>query len=189
MSTITLQGSLEEFPLDAVVAMLSRSGQVGALEVSAPGLGDHPATIWFGDGNVHVPSRDEAVETLFQLLVTGGGFEFHNADDVPGGLDEVIPAQELLAEVEGRLDEWRVIAELIPSTAVVLRMAPALPHDADDLALTRDEWEVLAQLDGVRSVAEVTRAIGVGAFEVCRLLHGLRAVGAVEPVEMPVEDP
>ncbi len=182
-TTAALRGSLEEFPLDAVIAMLSRSGQVGALEVSAPGLGDGPATVWFGDGNVHVGSRTEATETLFQLLLTGGGFEFHQHEEVPDGLPEVVPAQELLGEVEERLAEWRVIAKLIPSTAAVLRLAPTLPDGEDEVALGRDEWEVLAQLDGVRSVAEVTRAIGLSAFDICRLLHRLRAAGAVEPVE------
>lgn len=187
-TTAALRGSLEEFPLDAVVAMLSRSGQVGALEVTAPGLGDEPATVWFGDGHVHVGSRSAAVETLFQLLVTGGGFEFHPHDEVPRGLGEVIPAVELLEEVEERLAEWRIIAQLIPSTAAVLRIAPGLPDGTDEVVLTRDEWAVLAQVDGLHSVAEVTRAIGMEAFEVCRVLHRLRTIGAVEPVEAAVEN-
>ena len=191
-TTAALTGTLEEFPLDAVMAMLSRSRQVGALEVSAPGLPDGHATVWFDEGNVHVASREDAIETLFQLLVTGGGFEFHQheRDALPAGLDEVVSADAVLAEVDDRLQEWRVIAELIPSTAVVLRVAPALPDDADDVTVSRAEWEVLAQLDGVRSVAEVTRSIGLGAFEVCRVLHRLRSVGAVEPVPVvPVESP
>ena len=189
-TTAALQGTLEEFPLDAVMAMLSRSRQAGALEVSAPGLPDGRATVWFDDGNVHVASREDAIDTLFQLLVTGGGFEFHQRDDVPDGLAEVVPADDVLAEVDARLREWRVIAELIPSTAVVLQVAPSLPDDAQELLVSREEWEVLARLDGVRSVAEVTRSIGLGAFEVCRVLHRLRAAGAVEPVnpvEIPVE--
>jgi hypothetical protein len=189
MSTLTrkptLQGSLEEFPLDAVVAMLSRSGQVGALEVDAPGLADGPEAIWFSGGDVHVAQREDAVETLFQLLVTGGRFEFHTSEEIPAELAEVVPAEALLSEVSDRLAEWRVIAELIPSTAVVLRMAASLPAEADEVVLGREDWEVLAHLDGVRSVAEVTRSIGVGAFEVCRVLHRLRKAGAVEPV--PVE--
>jgi hypothetical protein len=183
----SLQGSLEEFPLDAVVSMLSRSGQIGALEVHSPGLGAAPATVWFGSGNVHAASREEAIDTLFQLLVTGGGFEFHHHDDVPAGHDVVVPAVELLASVEDRLAEWRVIASTIPSTAVVLRLAGSLPAALPVLEVTPEEWQVLAQLDGVRTVAEVTRAIGVEAFEVCRLLHRLRTAGAVEPVES--EDP
>jgi hypothetical protein len=189
-TTAALQGTLEEFPLDAVMAMLSRSRQVGALEVSAPGLPDGRATVWFDDGNVHVASLEDAIDTLFQLLVTGGGFEFHQTDRaaLPDGLGEVVPADDVLAEVDDRLREWRVIAELIPSTAVVLRLSAALPPGAEQLVVTPEEWEVLARLDGVRSVAEVTRSVGMGAFEVCRVLHRLRAAGAVEPVE-PVESP
>ena len=182
----TLEGTLEEFPLDAVVSLLARSGQAGALEVRAPGLGDAPVAVWFDGGAVLVTSRSNAVDVLFHVLLTGGEFTFVPRDDRPAGHDVAVPAMELLAEVEARLAEWREIATTVPSTAAVFRLTGALPEGVDSFVVERCEWEVLAQLDGVRSVAEVARTASVSAsasaFDVCRMLHRLAGVGAVERV-------
>lgn len=127
--------------------------------------------------------RDRVVTAVFELaLQPGAPFEFAAADRHPAGRYRSFAVDDVVADVERRLASWRQIAAAIPSTGVVARIRRHLPDGMDELTLTAEQWSVLSALDGVRTVAEVVRALGTSAFDVCTVLHGLIQLGAVEVV-------
>jgi hypothetical protein len=93
------------------------------------------------------------------------------------------PADELLDVVQRRVELWRRIAELIPSTASRFRLSGRLPSGRAELVVTADEWPFVALLDGRRTVAELITETGDSAFRVCSLLYRLLLEGVIEPVE------
>ena len=60
---------------------------------------------------------------------------------------------------------------MIPSTSVVVRLADQLPLSTELVTLSREEWPVLASIDGRRDVAAIINATGLSPFGVCGVLH------------------
>ena len=89
-------------------------------------------------------------------------------------------AASLVAEAERRRRRWVTVAATVPSTALVVRIAPRLPTSAS-ITLTPEQWLVLARLDGTRMLSDVVRSLGWTSFAVCETVHGLLEAGAVEP--------
>jgi hypothetical protein len=123
------------------------------------------------------------VDAVFELLVTtSSNFEFRGAEQHPlvGGRQHQV--DDLIDASRARLERWREVATVLPSTAAVVSLSPNLGADAPDLVLTPMEWRVVAHLDGRRSIADVTRLLGASAFDVCATLHRLVTLGAADVV-------
>ena len=128
--------------------------------------------------------RDQTVGALFEfILPSDTTFAFLEGATHPlGGRFRFSPA-DVLAEANERVGVWKVIAESIPSTAMVMRLTPELAHAA--ITIGAEDWRVLAVVDGRTTIADLIRALGMSAFAVCVVLHRLVQQGAVEPVPAP----
>jgi hypothetical protein len=113
-----------------------------------------------------LPSRDRFVVTPDVEHPVGSRFSFDPS--------------EVLAEATRRVAAWKRIAESIPSTALVMRPVRHLPGES--VTINETDWTVLALLDGHRSIADIIRELGMSAFGVCNVLHGLRTANLVEPI-------
>lgn len=131
--------------------------------------------------------RRHVEETVFELMDWSEGYFLFA--DVPCGLPPTevpvrIPIEALLMEGARRIDEWSRMASLVPDVGVVPSFRLDLSPDAG-LDLTPFEWEVLAAVDGRRSVAEVAAAVGSGQFEAARALFGLASGGVIVLARAP----
>ncbi|MBD0320434.1 MAG: tetratricopeptide repeat protein, partial [Gemmatimonadetes bacterium] len=74
-----------------------------------------------------------------------------------------------------------------------MEVVPALVHEPGDgavLDLHPSEWEVLAEIDGGRSLKEIAGALGRGDFEVAKIVWGLVSTGVVDILdEVPADPP
>lgn len=124
---------------------------------------------------------EHTITTAFELMVPSHDpFRFTPDRLHPFGAPFRFKVEQVLRDAGRRVDAWRAIAEAIPSTAIVMRIAPVLPIEADSVTVSGTEWQVLAALDGRRSVAEIIRSLGMSAFTVCSALHRLLVAGAIE---------
>lgn len=123
-----------------------------------------------GDAVLQV-AADQIIDAFCELLRwTEGEFSFH-ADDVDtDGLGVRLLVTEVLAESRRRIESWPALSAAAPPAERVLALA--LSPD-DDPVLNREEWGLLALVDGVRSVAEVTALAGRGVHAVGATLAGL----------------
>ena len=129
--------------------------------------------------------RAHTVNALFEvLLATDDTFHFDVDDAGESGARGRFPMdlEPLLSEVEHRRRSWERVAATVPSTAIVLRLAPTLPDGVSEAAVSAADWPVLASLDGRRMLSDTVRALGRTSFEVCEAAHRLLAAGVVEPV-------
>ncbi len=206
---VVLEGTLSEVDLETVLRLIAGSRRSGQLVVSAP----RPARFLFSTGLLvgGMAEQDgmlmsstargidptEPVETRLDNLVTAlatalipsaATFRFELGTS---GIDRPLTAfdlDEVLSDAHHRLDAWRVIADVIPSIAMVVSLAAELPPELEQVVLGRADWQVLAAVDGRRSVAEIMASLRRSAFDVCSTLYRLITLGVVAiPAEPPVE--
>jgi hypothetical protein len=107
---------------------------------------------------------EQTVDSVFDLLRWPDG-EFSLAVDEPNPDDVgiAVPAEQVVAEATTRRDEWDAVSRVIPSPDVVLLMPVVL---AEPPQVGRDEWSLLALVDGHRTVGELVQVSGAGTFSV-----------------------
>jgi hypothetical protein len=130
---------------------------------------------------------EEAVYALIQWK--DGYFRFEEGPAPQNGTVSVrVPTESLLMEAARRVDEWSTLESRIPHTGVV----PALVSDSADaptLDLHPSEWEVLAEIDGERTLKKIAGRLARGEFEVAKIVYGLVTTGIVEILEERAEEP
>jgi len=130
-------------------------------------------------GELEAALREQAISALFEfVLPSETRFAFVPDAQHPLGNRFTFPAPDLIEEASRRIDAWRVIADAIPSTAMVMRLAPEAPNAI--VNVPADDWRVLALVDGHRSIAGIIEALGMSAFAVCGVVHRLMVSGLVE---------
>jgi Flp pilus assembly protein TadD len=126
--------------------------------------------------------RAQAEEVVFELMSWSEGyFSFIEGTVDPRGLEAVasISTEALLMEAARRIDEWSRIEARIPHLGVVPRIKPAEDGAGAPLDLVPFEWEVLAAVDGQRSVRDLADAVGRSDFDVARTIYGLASAGII----------
>lgn len=125
--------------------------------------------------------RERVIGVVFDLFL-GPDDVYSAIADAPHELSTrfAVSVEDVLAEVSNRFEQWTRIATSIPSTDVVFRAAPRLAGGQDRVSIDAVSWEVLAAMDGRRSVAQVIGATGLDALVACRAIHELHCQGLVE---------
>ena len=114
---------------------------------------------------------EQVVDAVFDLLRwPEGDFSFSvdepNQDDV--GLS--VAAEQVVAEASSRRETWDAVSRVIPSPEVVLEMPVIVPEGP---TITREEWSLLALINGNRTVGELVDVCGAGQFAVVSALASL----------------
>jgi hypothetical protein len=116
------------------------------------------------------------IEEIFYgvLLVNGGVFYFlESYDDTSLSIRQKLPITTLIREGVRRMHEARYFRARIPSSQHVPVRTPGW------MAPESDPLQVFASIDGLRSVEDISRALGHGDFEVSRALFQLIQSGHV----------
>lgn len=77
------------------------------------------------------------------------------------------------------MDEWAELSRASPDTELVPGLVELQPEEGV-LELEPAEWEILAAIDGERSLRSIAREVGRGEFEVAKAVFGLVSAGLVE---------
>lgn len=123
---------------------------------------------------------DQAVDAVFDLgRWDDGEFGFEpgatNIDDVGLALEH----SWLIAEATSRRAAWDELREAIPGDDPRLALPVAVDEDP---TVTREEWALLAMIDGHRSVSDLVELTGAGEFAVTTVLAGLARRGLLTVV-------
>jgi hypothetical protein len=130
--------------------------------------------------------RFQIEEVVFEVMSWNEGyFSFNEQPEtkVPTEVSVRIPVEALLMEGARRIDEWSRIENRIPHVGVVPSLAPPPESGGGELDLLPPEWEVLALVDGQRSVRSLATELGRSDFEVAKTLFGLEAAGVIVLVD------
>lgn len=90
--------------------------------------------------------------------------------------------ENLILEGARRIDEWSNIKNKVPSEHSVFHICSKNQND-QGMNLKPKEWEILSLIDGLRSVSEITEAVGEELFTTSKLIYGLVVMSVIELVE------
>ena len=125
-------------------------------------------------------------EVVFEVMSWNEGyfsFAEQTESKVPTELTVRIPVEALLMEGARRIDEWSRIENRIPHVGIVPSLAPPPEGGGGELDLLPPEWEVLALIDGERSIRGLATELGRSDFEVAKTLYGLESAGVIVLVD------
>ena len=201
---VVLAGSLSSFNLLEALELLALSSQSGVLRLTgtftgrvymSTGLITSAEAEGFEslgqalDGVVSEETAarmafDHLMDVIFELLVLSeGDFEFIAGIPDPDGRRLGVEVQVVVAEWERRLLEWKQIAASVPPMSATLNLVARLESGIRDIVISRSEWQVLALLDGRRSVATAISLSGLLPVDACRVLYALVTKGLVDTTE------
>ncbi|MBA4180739.1 MAG: hypothetical protein C0506_09145 [Anaerolinea sp.] len=171
-----LSGNLARLPLWDLLRMLHATGQTGRVEFASV----HERAEMFLDGGrlVHAAAGASSGDAAFAIVLgwTQATFRFE-----PGGTTGeatiLKPLDQLFAEGARQVSERERLREAIPSPDAVPTLS--LKLDLEDVTISAGDWEVLARIDGDRSVAELSRTLGWPDLETVRALYRLKEAGLI----------
>src|SRR5881296_196913 len=179
-SLLLRTGKITEADLERARDMQSRQGDKRRLGEILVSLGV------ITQREVERQVRFQIEEVVFEVMSWNEGyFSFAEQSEtkVPTELTVRIPVEALLMEGARRIDEWSRIENRIPHVGVVPSLAPPPEGGGGELDLLPPEWEVLALIDGERSVRGLAQELGRSDFEVAKTLFGLESAGVVVLVD------
>ncbi len=102
-------------------------------------------------------------------------FTFHSGlIEKKDGIPVDLAGERVVMEGTRRVDEWIAIAPVVPSVRVVFRRVGSRPRD-----LGIEERLVWEQVDGVRDVVGIARAVGLTQFDTAKCLYTLAQRGHI----------
>ncbi len=116
-------------------------------------------------------ATDQVVDAVFDLLRwPDGEFGFDQTAVDPDDVGIALDHGKVLAEATARAESWEQLAALVPGQDSVLAVPVVLHHEPE---VTRDEWALLALVDGRRRVRDLVELTGCGQFAVTTTLAHL----------------
>ena len=91
------------------------------------------------------------------------------------------PAEQLLLKWSYRRQEWGKIKEVIPTPNTIFRLS--LQQTPVEKNIRADQWNILALANGVRTVSEISEAVGWDEFKTSKMIYQLVQTGLLEKVE------
>jgi hypothetical protein len=123
-------------------------------------------------------ATDQAVDAIFDLLRwRTGDFAFVMDESNPDDVGVALATDSVLEDAEARNTTWETVSKVVPSPQAVPTMPVVLGTDP---VVSREEWSLLALVDGRRSVGELVDLTGSGQYAVVSTLAGLVQRGLLE---------
>ena len=120
---------------------------------------------------VRQAAREQVTDAMSELLTwTDGDFAFNADHSDSDDVGVLIRVEEALVDALERQGQWSQFHSAISGHDSVLALAPGV---AADPTVTRDEWGVMALVDGHRTVQDLAELTGTGLYGVTSILTGL----------------
>src|SRR4051794_19772072 len=130
------------------------------------------------EGVLHELTSEHIVDSVFDLLRwPDGDFAFVVDEANPDDVGVSSQSEDVVTEARRRLEVWSGVATTIPSPQTVLSLSQTPDGDPQ---LSRDEWSLLALVDGRRTVGEIVALCGRGDFAVASGLAELVSRGLLQ---------
>ncbi|HUR52024.1 MAG TPA: DUF4388 domain-containing protein [Mycobacteriales bacterium] len=130
---------------------------------------------------------EQASDAVFELLRwPNGEFAFVMDEENPDEVGASLPVEDVVAEAHRRLTAWQSLEDRVPSLEAVVSVVAS---PSAEPAFSREEWALLALVNGSRSVSDLVSLSGTGEFVVVSALADLAERGLVQVGEAVTADP
>jgi hypothetical protein len=174
-----LRGNLEQLSLLDILKMLSSGNRTGRLDIHQ---GAKRGEIYLLHGNlVHAVTGTQIGEAGVYTLMGWLEGDFSFTPDVEPPEESInLTTEQMLLEASRKAEQWEDIKEVISSTEAVFNISPS--GSTDTVSLKPIEWQVLAQINGQRSVIDIAEILELHEFEVARIIYSLTTAGLLHEV-------
>jgi hypothetical protein len=123
-------------------------------------------------------ATEQASDAVFELLRwPNGEFAFVMDEQDPDEVGAAMAVEDVVAEANRRLATWQALEDRVPSLDAVVSVVAA---PSAEPAFSREEWALLALVNGVRTVSDLVSLAGTGEFVVVAALADLSDRGLVQ---------
>lgn len=131
---------------------------------------------------IRVFVQEQVLDALLEIASwERGGYEFFDGDAASEETPVLLPTHHITTEVERRQREWEEISHVVPSLDHVPDFVGG--SSTAQAALEPDEFTLMTNVDGRRSVRELALDLGYNEYEAARLVYGLSVLGVIELTE------
>ena len=176
---MALQGTLDTFALPDVLRLLASTKKSGRLLVQ----GDRGSgSLWLHDGGVvdgeaSMAATDTSTDVLFELLRLDDGSFLFDPEDLAASPTDPTEVEGLITDSQQLFDEWRELAQTIPSLDVTVTLAEDLPDE--QTVVTRERWRHLVAIGHGTTVRQLGDTLDLRELPVCRAVSGLAEDGLI----------
>ena len=187
------RGNLRQISLLDILRMLTSGKRSGRLEIQHAGKNGE---VFIDRGIiVHAASGTQLGEGVVYTLMGWLEGEFLFTPDVASPEKSIgTTTEQLLLEAARQAEQWEDIKDVLSSTDAVFNISPS--GSTTTVSLKPIEWQVLAQVNGQRSVAEIGELLDLHEFDVAKIVYSLttagllhEVVGGVQQFREILEDP
>jgi len=168
------RGNLAQLSLVDILRMLSFGNRSGRLDIRQ---GGKTGEIYLERGMiVHAATGTQLGEKGIYTLMgwLEGDFSFTPNIEAPEQ-SITTTTEQLMLEAARQAEQWEDIKDVLSSTDAVFNISPS--GSTTTVSLKPIEWQVLAQVNGERSVIEIGDILDLHEFEVARIIYSLTTAG------------
>jgi hypothetical protein len=180
-----LTGNLAQLKLLDILRLLHLSGRTGQLELTTD-EGEF-GEIYLVNGQITHALFEESIgeEAIFGLFSWSKGTFRFVADETTDEQTVGLATTQILEEAMTYASEWERIRKVIPSSNAVYRLAS---RPSAEIQLRAEDWSVLTQLDGERTVREIAEVSQLNELFTSKVICRLYELGLLELVAVQVAD-
>jgi hypothetical protein len=174
-----LRGNLAQLSLLDILRMLSSGRRTGRLDVRQ---GVKTGEIYMHSGVIlHAAAGTLMGENCIYTLMGWLEGEFSFTPDIPAPERSIqTTTEQLLLEAARQAEQWADIKDVLSSTEVVFNISPS--GSTSTISLKPIEWQVLAQVNGERSVQDIANLLELQEFDVAKIFYSLTSAGLLYEV-------
>jgi len=174
-----LEGKFGNCQVDEVLQTIVQGRGTGRLDLEGTSIfgGRVRATFYIEDSRMVLVEvgPDTAYSSLVDLFsLREGSFSFASGETAKTR-DQSVPVADIVLQVTAALDEWNSMRQRLGSLDAVYSLKA--DGATRDLTLTREQWQVMAYVDGKTSMREIARKTGQGSVAVSKALYGFIEAG------------
>ena len=170
-------GNVSQFKVIDILRLLATEGKTGVLNLQK---GKEKGEIYVDKGTlVHAICKDGVgEEAVFAIMTwTDGNFNFTpNVTSEEQSIET--DTSSLLKEAIKQLEEWQRVKEVIPSQDLVFKLSSK--GAPDEVRLKHEAWSVLSQIDGKKTVGNISDELKMGERDTAWILYKLFTSGLIE---------
>ncbi|MFH1699129.1 MAG: DUF4388 domain-containing protein [Candidatus Zixiibacteriota bacterium] len=131
--------------------------------------------------------RNQVEELIYSLMEWDrGSFKFYeNQFPTEEEITVSLSTENIVLEGMRRLDELTRVKEFLPDFSVVFALAPSEQNQKREVTLEPNEWNILALIDGHRSIEDIIKASSQDSYHILKTLATLKLAGLICPVQNP----
>jgi len=176
-----ISGGLENTRCSEIIKILSLGKRSGRLSLSN---GGDTCSIFFREGNIiHAQSGLlQGTKAIYEVAVwTSGEYRFH-VDDFPDIVTIDQSVDEILNESANRIRQMDKISSLISSSSAIYELDPDIKDK--EVLIKSIQWKILTQIDGKKTIAEISQKIGLGVSDAMKVFYTLIKAGLLKDAGM-----